>query len=269
MFRRQLLNKHLLRCTLVATITFPLVLAGCASSHVVAPPLATAASTDAKYTLNILEEVNDGARLYVTAQVTVLEPLTQTQALVRLRTMANGTSVGESFVPLSDANRSPQSADTYHVKMSADAASFTDYQLDLLWGSEAVAYLQALPRDEVVKVSNLTLQNAAKGKKPKINGKFENRGVLPITQLTALVQLVWVPEGGKLDLSGLKAENDTEVEVPGLSILPGGSKDFSIELEVSIPAVKGGSYQPVVRIKNEPRRAEPSPDSPPADPAGQ
>ena len=225
----------------VATLCIAFCIGGCAHTVPPVPTLASVSSTDTSKTLEVLNEVNDGKRLYVTAKV-----MKQSQdgelSVVRLRALKNGERIGEAFARVGVEENG-------EVKISTASQDLTDYQLDLLWGKEAIEYVKHLPLDATVMIKDVHLLPPVQGKKTSIAGVIQNNGVETLSSLTVLLQMAWVPEGEVLDTATLKAEDDIEVPLPSPSIEPGQSRPFAFELETELPQQKGGEFQPVIKVK--------------------
>ncbi len=238
------------------------LLSGCASRSSVIPVLAASSDDSSQpFTLSIIEEVNDGDRLHVAAQVKAKELWDISNVLLHLKAMRNGAPVGESFYPLAQSivptpgstKAELKAGESRSVRISVDARDFTDYQLDLVWGKEAEQFLDSLPKSATVEVRDVTLVYPAKSSRPSISGSLYNKGRTPLLEVAIAVGFVWVPKGENLDLSVGFPDNESVVVVSDISIPPGASQPFSIEVELDMPQNSRGRWEPLVRVveKNE------------------
>jgi hypothetical protein len=219
-----------------------LIFTGCSSKEV-RPPLAQS-DTDAPYQLRIDDEVFDGKKLFIKATVEQFTSEVSAPSVLRLKTIKNGTDLGESFVPFEESQKGEQ------LQLSADAEGFTDYQVDLLWGSDAEGFLKSVPPSKFVTIKDTMLVSDTTGS--KINGTIENTGYYPISNLPLTVEFQWVKSGDYLDLSVHDPEATTEVILSDVTIEPKQTRSFSIALDSELPVHEGekGAWQVIVKAES-------------------
>lgn len=247
----------LIRSSLVA-----LVLTGCAHTSNISKPALVSSDSDISqpFLVSIIEEANDGKKLTVAAEVRSHWKSDSSKALLQLKGLKNGEVVGESFFPLAsapeceDGTLSPD--EKVQTVISVDSPGITDYQLNLLWGDEAQAYLRSLPVGSTVlfKDLNLTL-------KPKaaVVGEIENRGSDKLDRVAIAVSFVWVPNNSPVEDG--QSQQETILEIGDLNLSPGKSRPFSIEIDQEIPASPDGYFKPLVRVVERPAPVLDSPDA--------
>ena len=217
------------------------------------PPLAESekSATD-QYILQLDDEIFDGKRLYVSLKVKDKDGVNHEQevntpVVARIRSMANGSAVGESFLVVTPAQLNTK------LQMSVEATGFTDYQADLLWGLEARNFLKVLPPSNFIVVNDVVL--VTQGENSTVQGLLQNKGVSPISNIPLSLELQWVKKGDYLDISKRDADATTDVDVTDVTVAPGESRPFSIALGSALAAPDArhggeeGSWQPIVRVR--------------------
>jgi len=92
----------------------------------------------------VREEIYDGEQLGVTVQLKTHEEIDASVVAVRLRLLRGGEVVSDTLLPLPSI-LSTQILDAdkeYLVPLVGHAANLTDYQVELVWGGEAVDLLK-------------------------------------------------------------------------------------------------------------------------------
>lgn len=200
------------------------------------------------FQLVIDNEVFDGKKLYLLSHIKTTSFASDVPehvpVVVRLRTVADGKEIGEAFFP----TKTP--VDDGLIRLSADAKGFTDYQAELLWGSEASAFLSKVPPSEFIEIKEVTLSQPSEEGLQRVQGIIQNNGGVQIENLSVVLQLAWVKDQEYIDLSTLSEENSTHIKIPDIHIPAGEKKPFSIELTKSLPVQSGGSWLAVVRVDN-------------------
>ena len=218
------------------------------------------------YRLQIDDEVFDGARLYVKVRVIVKDadalstiseksPDIQT-VVIRVRSVANGVTVGESFLVV------PSERLQLQLQLSVEASGFTDYQADLLWGQDAKTFLRAVPPSQFITVKDVSLVTTTTRsedgkKKSTVTGTLVNEGVIPLSDIPLSLELQWVNKGAFLDLSLKNTDAMTDVNVTDAAIAPGESRVFSIAIDADLAPPHDdngtpfdGDWQAIIRVRN-------------------
>jgi hypothetical protein len=216
---------------LLSLILVLFLIAGCSIvSSDISPIESTEPNQNNPYILNIQQEASSGKQLFVKG---VLNPNPNftgknseaTKKIVKLKTIKNGEIIGEAIFkdPIEDVP----------FTISADSDGFTDYQIDLLWGMDAIEALKSLPVEQFIDIQDLHLSSPDINGKRYVEGLLVNKGVKKLTSYTINLQFIFLNTGEFLDLQSLNPENDTPVEVSQIEVAPGESKPFSIEIDSS------------------------------------
>jgi hypothetical protein len=227
---------------------------------------AEAGEPQAPFTLDVIDEINDGNQLHVLAKVTALADWPMSGVLLRLTGMKAGETRDVSTYPLKNALAAPgidasprlRAGQSLNLSMAAPAAGITDYQLELLWGKDAELSTQSAQiqrRGALLKVRHIEIET-----KPDVceqppcpvsytvTGELFNAGTSPITQATLGIGFVFLKAGEKLDLQRVLPEREEVVEVPKLKLKAGEQRPLRIVFERPVPQAQNGYYQPVLRI---------------------
>ena len=241
----------------------------------------------------IHDEVNDGEKLFIRAGIRSRRTWPVADLVLLLTGTRDGEPVEQEVLPLasspdlilsglSEDGKELSDQEELLLSLSLPSAQITDYQLDLLWGSEAAPYLKrTAPAAESMRAglspsvapgdqngtqdSGETLHirdfrvvthtpNCGRANCPqlmKLEGKLVNTG--PTTQNDVSLALVfrWIPNrGSSLDLSRPMTQNEELIQLRGIGLAPGGSKPFRFVLDRPIPQAAGGRYVPELRVAN-------------------
>lgn len=241
----------------VAFLSSSGLLVSCAASHTPTPePVFSAAaeSKSAPFALDVLEEVNDGSNLHLLLQLTAKAEWDLKNVLVRLASLENGETRGTTLFKVGESG-SPEAKPGEPIKfaVSVPSQNMTDYQLELLWGKEAVAAVQSeqkLAAPGAVTIADLSVSddNCTQPCQPKtvISGYLENQSAQVLSSARLGIGFVWVGRGETLDAE--QANNERSVSIKGLSLQPGGRREIKFKLSKEVPKSNDGSYQPVVRV---------------------
>ena len=232
------MNRAYFSCLMLLAVS---AVTGCSAKEV-KPPLAQS-DTGAPYQLQIKDEVFDGKKLFIKSVVNQFSSEVVPPTVIRLKTVKNGESVGEAFLPFNESKKGQE------LQLSADAEDFTDYQVDLLWGKDAEAFLKSIPASKFVLLKDVTLVTDVQGS--RITGSIENTGLYPISNVPLAVEFQWVKKGEYLDISSHDPDSVTDITVDNITIAPSETRPFSIALETELPKPEGqeGSWQVLVAAK--------------------
>lgn len=249
---------------------------GCARARApLAPPEPAALSVpaalepavrQAPFTLEIVDELNDGNQLRVLAKVTARAAWPVSDVLLRLTGMKAGETLDVSTYPLKNAMPTGEggaapaiaAGKSLNLSLTAPAAGITDYQLELLWGKDAQLATQSSEiqrRGALLKVRHIEVESTPvlcdEAPCPvtyTVTGELFNAGRSDITQATLGIGYVFLKTGEELDLQHALPEREEVVEVPSLHLTSGQQRPLKIVLDRPVPVVNGGYYQPVLRI---------------------
>lgn len=236
---------------------------GCSSSAAPRPMASSANSVGEEvphkppFEMEITEDVNDGQHVYVRGLVHVRAVWPLEEVAFRLSSFADGEPQSSKLLPLNSVLSQSGAlvageSRNFEVHMPVGAAR--EYQLELVWGDEARAAVQA----EAVKALQIRdfrseyvpdrCQDGDCPQKLVLYGKLFNSGTLRVNSATVGVSLHWVPEGAELDLASRIPENEERVEIANLNLEAGSERDFSFEIDRALPRQAGGAFTPFVRI---------------------
>lgn len=257
------------------------MLDGCSRSTPAAPvpvpqEVAAVKVNDSKpippFTLEILDDLNDGSSLHVHGRITAATVWPSDDIMVRVSGVKSGEPVELASYPLLELLK-PTGADSQKIALnltaekpvdffvSVPASGLTDYQLELLWGREAK---HSLPLENshpqnvlpgVLTLTNMRIEKMTRGCPAapcpsiyRISGTIFNGSAGVITEASLGVGYVWTPSGTSLDLHDQIPQDEETVHITGLKLAPQESRPFKLDLDKAVPEVSGGSYRPVVRI---------------------
>ncbi|MCO6431212.1 MAG: hypothetical protein J5J00_10155 [Deltaproteobacteria bacterium] len=212
------------------------------------------------FQLEVVDEVNDGQRLHVLGSISSEADWQMRDVVVKLTGLKEGSLVGVSYLPLQKiaSEAAPggmiRAGEKYSFSLSLPANEITDYQLELMWGRDAAQYLKEIGSSQggTVEIRNIEVttfqeQCGLTGCtfKHKISGRLVNSTLTPVNRVVLGVGFLKIEPGAALDLSKQIPENEERVEVPNVSLEPGGSRSIKLDIERSVP---DPNMKPVMRI---------------------
>lgn len=233
----------------------------------------------APLTLEVKRATNDGMALHVFARVTAHTDWDSSAVLVRLAGLNQGEVIREVSQSLSRAVLQPDvmvgseerpehlaAGKSLDVYLSIAAQGITDYQIELLWGAEAVALAgnsRGLAENIVPPSSrqNVSVENPRVERRKKacamapcpvtlnLSVDLVNTGPDVISRVLLAVGFVWVEPGQRVDFSAPKPENEESVEIGPLQLGGGQSQTVRLVFDRPIPGPLGKDLWPVVRVK--------------------
>ncbi len=217
------------------------------------------------FRLDILKETNDGKNLTIQGQVIAKSKRPSKDVLVRLTAVdiqgEEKTAIHRVADLLSNsADLTPAMPTQFSLSLPAQGIS--NYQLEVLWGKDAEAYLGDTPAalkqqrtsSEFLALRNLEVHRVPDGScsSPEeclvtfsIKGEFFNSGKATIRDVVVLAGFT---PASKLGLPNHPLENEKRIEVQNLDLAPQATKPFRLTIEKLLPASDTVAYQPVVRI---------------------
>ncbi len=209
-------------------------------------------------TLSVVEEKFDGARLTVVATIKAKTSWNTENVIARLSTYKGSENIGESFYPVHSGMSGDHilDADAEHrFVISAEATDLTDYQLELLWGHEAKAFLVSVAKRQSMTREPIEIVNISVNTNTKYCGNvncrpaFEVGGTLRVVE-QGLLQTVTLGT----TLTGTSSEdhrvfNEELVDIADLNLETNQEKSFRVLIEVPYE-VSFSSVSPVVRVRS-------------------
>jgi hypothetical protein len=212
------------------------------------------------FTLEVLDEANDGQRLLIKGRLSVKQEWSTADIVLRLSAL---DELGESRIVLnrlSDilptvAKIAPSAPADFTLALPS--AGLSNYQLEVLWGSEAAAIQLTTAGDN--SLQTLVLRGLEVHRLPDsscaspdecrvkftITGEFFNAGRATIREVTLLAGF---SDADKLDLLDQILENERQVEVRNMKLVPGSTKPFRLALDILVPPSQQMAPRPVIRI---------------------
>ncbi len=248
-----------LRCVVTACsiILICVWLNACSTVHSTAhnanaPQLAAIdTSGDGPVTLQILEEMNDGKMLHVRGRVVTGSGSTwePDEAVLRLIGASNGEVVNETRRPLNEI-LSQSASNEFYISLPSQGVS--DYQVELLWGKEALPYTVTKSIDSLV-LRNMRVERQAQECRDnsceirlRVRGELHNNGQALVESAELGVAFAWQ----NLADSNNQSQTGKEelVKLADLKLLPGKSREISLVFDKPVRELKNFRLQPVVRV---------------------
>lgn len=241
-------------------------------------PIEATAGVDPDVTpfiLEVMEEKNDGRQLVVRGRIIPKTSKPASEVVVRLSALDRGGEQRVTFHNMHDLLAGGTKAKGEPVMLEKGVArsftlamplkGITNYQLEVLWGQDAVPFGPAEPVSDVPQESKkepkqfIALRNLEVHRVPTescvspdqcvvrftITGELFNSGGATIKDV---VIEAGFGSGDSLDLQGQILENEKRVEVPNLRLASGASQRFKVSLDKLVPTSAVVAPQPVVRI---------------------
>lgn len=236
------------------------------------------------FTLNILEKVNNGERIYVLGEVISREKYNVSNVIIKLKLVNKDfqTILEHSYILANllgkDKAQYFEKGESKKFLLSAPVLEATDFELELLWGSEALGEVNNINqnidsvkneenveeknedegkeefdnRKEILKMTNLYFkQNEVQGSNPSnpeyyftISGEFENLSEKLIKEISLSVSFRGKNTNAKLD------GEEELLEIKDVLLVPHGKKKFEMELETVLNKDEVRNYKPEIKIVN-------------------
>jgi hypothetical protein len=223
------------------------------------------------FILEVVDEKNDGKRLTVQGRILPKVSKPASEVVVRLSALDRQGEQRVSFHNMQDVlgggpgpNGVPlmlEKGVAQPFTLSMPLAGITNYQLEVVWGSEAAPFAPTEPTSQPKKEPKqfIALRNLEVHRVPTescvspdecivrftITGELFNSGSATIRDV---VIEAGFGKGANLDLPDQILENEKRVEVPNLRLAPGGAQRFRVSLDKLVASTTVVAPQPVVRI---------------------
>jgi len=223
-----------------------------------------ASNGEIPFSLEVLDEVNDGRELYVRARLAAKTVWDPSKVVVRLLGFSAGSVEEESSYRLRDlieqqragsALRAEEQSGSseYTFALSVPSDGITDYQVEVLWGKDAEALLQQfVKRQLVLKNININKTMDCKGSpcdvSYRITGELLNEGQVTVDKAVLGVAYSQRGAGSSSESGQEAAESEELVEIAGLALSPGMSRAVQVDVDKSVQQQQAATYWPVMRI---------------------
>lgn len=198
--------------------------------------------------LDIDYESTDGTRLTVRGRVRAETAVQLDKIVLHLTSLKDGEKTGEAYYPLVAAKEDvgmqgvlPKGGEV-PFSMSVSAEGMSDYQLELLWGEDAVAYLSSLAAETKRSAPGIAVEeirmSPAECDDPGCKEKSYVTAILRNGSDQMLKEL-------RLGLS-LGGGEENEIAVTDVNLGPGSVQPLRLELEV--PYAIGANMSPALRV---------------------
>lgn len=184
------------------------------------------------YRIEVIEEINDGAILYVKTKVTTLTDFMDPRSLVKINGLKNGIISQEKSYLLKE-HLHPE---TQELLLDIPSNEITDYQIELLWGKEAETYLSKINTEKLKEISLQSVQvekvkiceNETCHFNYKISGSLQNDSKSQINEV--VLGLSFQPEAAFVDNS-FNYNDEKNVPVKNLNLAPEGTRTFNLQAD--------------------------------------
>jgi hypothetical protein len=217
------------------------------------------------FKLDVLQESSDGETLLIRGQVVSKTSRPANDVLVRLTALDDSGEKRTSFHKLKDLNPNTstlQAGKATQFSLSLPAQGLSNYQLEVLWGKDALPYLgdarasMKAPNapSEYLALRNLEVHRVPDGScsSPEeclvtfsIKGEFFNAGKAVVRDV---ILVAGFSPANKMGLPNSILENERKIEIKNVGLGPQATRPFRLTLEKLVPASDTVAYQPVVRI---------------------
>lgn len=239
---------------------------GAAAPQVPVPPknvLMVSEQPQLPFSVAVVQELNDGARLFVKVGIEAHARWSTAESVVVLTGYRNGVVVGQQRTPLTALGPVLEQGSHHELPIVLTASQISDYQIELMWGRDSHELLaqRVTPvrpghtENTPLEVRNLSVHservNCEASQRCElqfaISAELRNSSEKKIDQAVLGAGFIWV-DSPALDLSRRIPENEVTVELAGLNLGPGASRKIRMVLDRTVPERPDGAFQPVVRV---------------------
>ena len=210
----------------------------------------------------VVQERNDGVDLEVHANLLSRFSWDPARVAIRVTGLSQGEKTQQFGSALQDLLATEvsqlEAGKQYLFSLVIPGTGLSDYQLEVLWGSDAEDVLgkgnhsgSQVPGISLSQIDVVRRMNCDEG--PACLVYHELRGILEnTTRNTANSVVVGVGylerQAEELDLSNEIPENETPVTLPGEPLLPGEKRPVRVQLESALTEEQDKLYVPTMRI---------------------
>jgi len=203
------------------------------------------------FQIKIFKETNDGAQLRINGELVRKAPFPLEGVVLKLTGFNQGQEVGQSFYSFQSKEEDQVSeAGSIPFEIVLNQSVLSDYQLELLWGSEAKSYLTLnapMQKTNQVDVKNVLLEacDAPNCKQSfTVRAELQNLGAQTIAKVVLGISFV------RTDAPSSEAANQNEItlNLDNLGLRAGLSRSLRLAVENKIARDKIGLLKPVIRV---------------------
>ncbi|RIL09173.1 MAG: hypothetical protein DCC75_07165 [Proteobacteria bacterium] len=217
--------------------------------------------SDEQISLKVEREFNDGKLLHISASLGARVPLRRDSVIIKISGSRDGRIIREQYYPFSQVAApkvSPVSGGSGQAQLgereefyvNIESSDITDYQIEVLWGAEAIPHLESLKRS---RQASVRLRNVRVSSEPglcgdkrcpnimKVSAEILNVGASPVKRV-----LVGISLKGTSNADNLSEE--ARIEVAPLNLNPGRSQAIRLVLEEGVPAAGALAVMPQLRV---------------------
>ncbi|MBX7143722.1 MAG: hypothetical protein K1X79_04665 [Oligoflexia bacterium] len=237
-----------------------LALLFCVSCSTPVPPTPQTAdasgNTRAPFELSVLEDVNDGAHVFVRAKLSSQIDWPLSQIALRATALREGEEKFSEILALEkvlNQSGSLTAGEEREFTLTLPADGVSDYQLELVWGEAARGINKS--SQPLLKVQNIStlrhVQECGQAACPQtltVKAALFNAGEAEIQSAKLGIGLIWLPEGAELDLSAQIPQDEEFVELSDMHLAPGARREVAIDIDQTLPARAGGRFEALLRV---------------------
>lgn len=241
-------------CTTAVITAAIFALEGCSliipqSQPAASPSVPVAAQAEQNpLSLQLDQESTDGERLFIRGRVKAEIQVDLSKVVLHLTALKDTVKIGESYFPLSAAEQAASMNNVLAAgtempfSMSVASQGMTDYQLELLWGDEAVAFLSSLAAEAKPASTSVTLEDIALVPPDCKGGHCPDK-----SYLTAAIRNQSERHVDSL-LIGLSFSggDEDQLEITSLGLAPASTRP--LRLEIDVPYSKAKDLDPKIRV---------------------
>lgn len=205
------------------------------------PVVVPSQEPESPYSVSVEEERYDGKTLYLSLRLDRHSKAPLGDLVIRLTSFKDGQPEAEQTYVARDliSDKMMSAAEPIVFPVAARVGEMTDYQLELLWGSDARQATRALREDQnyaVSAISDVTIQNVTIDQ-GTLYAVIQNRGHAPVMGI--ILRLAFLTEAVPLDFEDAFQQNGEEFTLSQVRLLPSQQKKLKIVLDPSLLMARG------------------------------
>jgi hypothetical protein len=224
----------------------------------------TGSETRSPFVLKILDELHDGKKLFVQAEVVAKTDWPANSAEINLIGISKGQTAGEKKSTLDRLLKGKLPADgkmradtPYEFVLNLPSNNLSNYQIELNWWPRNNIEDQIEEQlDSNIGLEILDMKISKRincSNKPckiayTVSGMLNNTSQETINFAKLGVGFVFVEKGEALDLSSAIPENEEEMTLKGLNLEAGQARAFNVKIKKLVIERPDGAYTPLIRV---------------------
>lgn len=218
------------------------------------------------FSFKVLQEFNDGKNLYVVAEVESRANWPTADMAVHLMTLKDGELLRESSQSLQSLiapGNNPENlaelkeGTARKFSMSVPSQGMSDYQLELLWGEEAQAYLSKPQNDSGLELRKLQYNRIACTAAVcplefEVSCELFNSGETIVNIVHLGTSWVLADDLSKQELVADARANEEMVTLKALNLKPGTGRELKVKIAAALPQDSdknsADKYKPEIRV---------------------